>query len=295
MSSAISTKEGRVRLKPDATGTHDQPDRGDRRSRPADAGLQTDHGLQPWQFFVLAALGLATAATFMVRGQGVIPIVMLSVLMGTTAIAGFAALRLVRPLVAEDEDHTPMVGDRTRAALEREKMLALRAIKELDFDRAMGKLSESDWKEMSGRLRSRAARLIRQLDAGAYYREQIERDVAKRLTSAGDARLKPSRSDDHARLKPSRSDDDSRLKASRSDEDARLKPARAEDDVRLKASPSDDDARLKPSRSDDRRPKESHADDIGSANASAERACLACATANDADARFCKNCGTKLL
>ena len=34
---------------------------------------------------------------------------------------------------------------------------------------------------MSGRLRARAARLMRQLDAGAGYREQIERDLAKRL------------------------------------------------------------------------------------------------------------------
>jgi hypothetical protein len=71
-------------------------------------------------------------------------------------------------------------------------MLALRAIKELEVDRAMGKLSEDDFKEMAGRLRARAARLIRQLDAGAGYREQIERDLAKKLE--GDARLKPSRS-----------------------------------------------------------------------------------------------------
>jgi hypothetical protein len=45
----------------------------------------------------------------------------------------------------------------------------------------MGKLSEADWQEMSGRLRARAAGLIRQLDAGAGYRDQIERDLAKRL------------------------------------------------------------------------------------------------------------------
>ena len=78
-----------------------------------------------------------------------------------------------------------MVGQRTRASLEREKMLALRAIKELEFDRAMGKLSEADWNEMSGRLRARAARLIRQLDAGANYREQIERDLASGSNSSG--------------------------------------------------------------------------------------------------------------
>ena len=45
----------------------------------------------------------------------------------------------------------------------------------------MGKLSDADWQEMSGRLRARAAGLIRQLDAGAGYRDQIESDLAKRL------------------------------------------------------------------------------------------------------------------
>ena len=224
MSSGTLTKEARVRLKPATTEARV-------RLKPATTRgqqVRDEGGLQPWQFFVLAALGLATAVTFMVRGQGLIPIVMLSVLMGTTAIAGFAALRLVRPLVAEDEDPTPMIGDRTRAALEREKMLALRAIKELDFDRAMGKLSDSDWKDMSGRLRARAARLIRQLDAGSHYREQIERDVAKRLAHADD-----------------------RLKVSRPDNN-------------------------------------------DSAKTSAERVCLVCNTTNDADARFCKDCGQKL-
>jgi hypothetical protein len=137
--------------------------------------------LQPWQFFVLAALGCATAATFLARGQGVIAVVLLGVLMAATAIVGLAALRAVRPLVSAAEDRTVMIGERTRAALEREKMLALRSIKELEFDRAMGKVSDSDFDEMSTRLRSRASRLMRQLDAGAGYREQIERDLATRL------------------------------------------------------------------------------------------------------------------
>src|SRR6185295_12953390 len=92
-----------------------------------------------------------------------------------------AALRTLRPLVTAEEDRTAMFGHRTRAALEREKMLALRAIKELEFDRAMGKVSDTDWQEMSGRLRTRATRLMRQLDAGVGYRAQIERDLAKRL------------------------------------------------------------------------------------------------------------------
>ena len=142
----------------------------------------TDSGLQAWQFFVLAGLACATVATLMARGQSVASIVLLTVLMGATALVGLAALRAVRPLVSGEDDRTAMVGHRTRVALEREKALVLRTIKELEFDRAMGKLSDHDFQEMAGRLRARAARLMRQLDAGGGYRERIEQDLAKRLS-----------------------------------------------------------------------------------------------------------------
>ena len=138
-------------------------------------------GLRPWQFFVLAALACATALTFLLRGQGVTVVVLMSIVMGATALVGIAALRAIRPLVTSHQDRTPMIGARTRVALEREKMLALRAIKELEFDRAMGKVSDEDFRVMSGRLRARAGRLMRQLEASAGYRERVERDLAKRL------------------------------------------------------------------------------------------------------------------
>src|SRR5262245_66568644 len=112
--------------------------------------------------------------------------------MATAAIIGLAALRAFQPLVSADAERVEMVGQRTRAALEREKLLTLRTIKELEFDRAMGKLSDADWQDMSGRLRARAARLMKQLDAASGYRDQIEKDLAKRLGDSG-ARLKPSR------------------------------------------------------------------------------------------------------
>ena len=150
MSSGTSTE---VRLKPDTT-------REDR----------ANESLQPWQFFVLAALGCATAVTYVARGQGFTSVILLSILMATAGLVGVAALRALRPLVSPGEDRTAMVGPRTKAALEREKLMALRAIKELEFDRAMGKLSDADWHEMTGRLRGRAARLMRQLDAGSGYR-----------------------------------------------------------------------------------------------------------------------------
>src|SRR5260221_4321139 len=158
MSSAISTDKGQVK---------------------GDAAV--GGGLEAWQFFLLAALGCATAVTFMARGQGPTAIILLSVLMGAAALVGYAALRTVRPLVSPEDDRAVMVGQRTRAALESEKLLALRSIKELEFDRAMGRLSEDDFREMSGRLRARAARLIKDLDAGAGYRDRIEKDLVKRM------------------------------------------------------------------------------------------------------------------
>ena len=42
-------------------------------------------------------------------------------------------------------------------------------------------MSEKDFTEMSGRLRARAARIIRQLDANGTYRERIEQEIAKRV------------------------------------------------------------------------------------------------------------------
>src|SRR5207245_8952118 len=96
-------------------------------------------------YFCLAALACATAVTFLVRAQGLIPVLLLTVLMGTAALVGIAALRTIRPLVSGEDDRTQMIGERTRSALEREKMLALRAIKDLEFDRAMGKSAEDDF------------------------------------------------------------------------------------------------------------------------------------------------------
>ena len=178
MSSETSTE--RVRFTPDPTKA-DSPK----------VPLQAGESLQPWQLFVLAALGCATAVTFIARGQGPIKVVLFAVLMASAALVGIAALRALRPLVSPDEDRTSMIGHRTRAALEREKMLALRSIKELEFDRAMDKVSEADWQEMSSRLRARATRLMRQLDAGSGYREQIERDLARRVGQKVAAKTAP--------------------------------------------------------------------------------------------------------
>ena len=153
---------------------------------PVGADLQVGpdaDALQPWQLFTLAGLAGATVVVFMSRGQSSpAAIIFLSLTIFAAAAVGIAAWRTFAPVAAEDEPvGGTVVGGRTRAALEREKALALRSIKELEFDRAMGKVSDKDFAEMSARLRARAARLIRQLDAGTGYREQIEQELAKRV------------------------------------------------------------------------------------------------------------------
>jgi len=179
---------------------------------------------QPWQLFTLAGLLGATVVVFMSQGQTPAGVILLSLTIFAAALVGFAAWRTFAPLADSDDATGPQVlGGRTRAALEREKALALRAIKDLEFDHQMGKVSDKDFQEMAVRLRGRAAGLLHQLDAGAGYREAIDKEIEKRVGRTSSGSPGPT---DKARL--------------------------------------------------------------------TTRACPSCATANDADARFCKHCGAAL-
>ncbi len=139
---------------------------------------------QPWQFFALSGLAAATALVFLAVFVWHVDrpaAILLSLIVAAAAFAGYTAWRTAAPLAGDEGASTPVsVGGRTRAVLEREKLLTLRAIKDLEFDRAMGKVSEIDFAEMTGRLRSRAVGLIRQLDSTVSYRDAIDREVARR-------------------------------------------------------------------------------------------------------------------
>jgi hypothetical protein len=151
---------------------------------------------EPWQLFTLAGLIGATIAVFMARGESPAAVIMISLTVFAAAAVGIAALRTFLPLTQKSATFGPrLLGGRTRAALEREKTLVLRSIKELEFDRAMGKVSEKDFADMGARLRARATRLMRQLDAGAGYRSEIEKEITKRIGDAPPA----AGSQEHAR------------------------------------------------------------------------------------------------
>lgn len=143
--------------------------------------------LQPWQFFLLGGMLAATATVIVATGQSPANIIILSLTVVAVSFVGLGAYRALAPLVSADVEMPTLIGGRTRIALEREKAMVLRSLKELEFDFAMGKMSQADFDEMSGRLRRRAVGLIRQLDARGGYREQIAREVQSRISSAAGA------------------------------------------------------------------------------------------------------------
>ena len=137
--------------------------------------------LQPWQFFLLGGMLAATATVIVATGQSPANIIILSLTVVAVSFVGLGAYRILLPLVAAEVHPPTTIAGRTRAAMEREKTLVLRSIKELEFDFAMGKVAKADFDEMSLRLRSRAVRLIKQLDAGGGYKEQIAKEIEQRL------------------------------------------------------------------------------------------------------------------
>jgi hypothetical protein len=144
---------------------------------------------RPWHFFVVVALAAATVAVMLSRRTTPEHLILLSLTIFAAGAASVAIYLTVLPIFGGDRMlRGRPLGERSRAALEAEKLLALRAIKELEFDRAMGKVSDEDFADMSQRLRARAMRVLQQLDdTGAAQRDRIERELADRLGPRRDA------------------------------------------------------------------------------------------------------------
>ena len=143
-----------------------------------------------WHLFVLMSLLAASVAVLVARQNSPENLLLLSLTIGAAGAAGFGLYRVLAPFASSEVDLIGQpLSDRLRADLEREKMLALRSIKELEFDRAMGKVSNQDFDEMSSRLRARAMGLMLQLDEGrSPYRDAIERELQSRIASDRDAK-----------------------------------------------------------------------------------------------------------
>ena len=118
---------------------------------------------QPWQFYILLAMLGATAAVIVSRNTHPVALLLISAAVVCAGLVGVAFHRALAGLFGQSPP--PRVPtDRARGLLEREKALVLRSIKELEFDRQMGKVSEADFNDIGGRLRARAMTLMQDLD-----------------------------------------------------------------------------------------------------------------------------------
>ena len=149
------------------------------------SATSTEQGFHASHFFVLVSLLAATVAVVLARPSAPEHLILISLTIGAAGISGLAFYRMLAPLVAPRSARELELSESMRLDLEREKALTLRSIKELEFDRAMGKVSPQDFEEMAGRLRARAVGIMKQLDAGAaVYRTLIEKELAARVGKA---------------------------------------------------------------------------------------------------------------
>lgn len=114
-------------------------------------------------FYVMLSMIAATAAVVVARHTHPVALLLIS---AAVLAAGYTAYALHQALVglwAGPEEVAPL-NSRQRELLEQDKALVLRAIKDLEFDFGMKKVSEADYQDMLGRLRARALLLMEQLD-----------------------------------------------------------------------------------------------------------------------------------
>jgi len=116
-----------------------------------------------WHVYALLSMAAAAAAVWAARNTHPAALLLLSAAVLTAGFAALSAHRALAGFFGATRDDEPL-GERAREALLREKALVLRAIKELEFDRAMGKIGDADFGEMSTRLRARALTLMHDLE-----------------------------------------------------------------------------------------------------------------------------------
>lgn len=142
--------------------------------------------------------------------------------------------------------------------LEKEKKLLLKAIKEVEFDREMGKMSEADAEEIARLYRARAIDILKELD-GAGERDEvpastplsdvIDREVRARLVLAGVSDKRP-------KAAPAANSEPAKAASSEPAEVASSEPAEAaapvaesvsEVDAETEADPADPETDAEPS------------------------------------------------
>jgi hypothetical protein len=141
------------------------------------SGTSTSAG----QFFLLLSMVGAIAAVALARDTHPVALLLLSGAVVAAGLVGFAFHRALSGFFGGTSSPAPL-APHVAEDLERQKALALRSIKELEFDHAMGKVGEADYAELNARLRARALALMEELeDSGSRLPQARDEDSGSRL------------------------------------------------------------------------------------------------------------------
>jgi len=114
-------------------------------------------------FYVLLSMIGATVAVVVSRNTHPAALLLISAAVLASGYTAYALHRALAGLWSGAGQEEPL-GIRHREVLLQEKALVLRAIKDLEFDFGMRKVSEADYADMLERLRARALVLMQQLE-----------------------------------------------------------------------------------------------------------------------------------
>lgn len=215
---------------------------------------------------------VATAILVLAGGALIAVIAMfwgsLRTLIGETPLSGADAYALGAPPRAEEE----------------QKRAVLRALKDLEFERSVGKISEEDYRGLVTKYRAEAKRLLQLLDEDAAPgRERAEAMLQRRLRQAGlieAAEDEANKEEEDAEAKePEVEDEDDDLEEAEAPKPAEEKPAPPPEATRKKKTA--------------KKAKKAGAENMKKADAK-KADCASCGTSNEEDALFCKKCGARL-
>ncbi len=129
-----------------------------------------------WLLAVIAA-GVVSGIelAFLIAAAGVVVLVIVLMWTSVQSLTGSASLGFEEAL-----------GMGAPSKVEEQKRSVLRALKDLEFERSVGKISAEDYSELSAKYRAEAKRLMQTLDdSQGPARAQVEALLAKRLRREG--------------------------------------------------------------------------------------------------------------
>lgn len=212
---------------------------------------------------IVASLGVAVV---MSAGPALL-VLAAGILLGTIALF-WASLRTLTGDAPLPEDLEHATFDTSHDALAERKKMLLRALKDLESEKAVAKIDEQDYAELAATYRDEIKDIMRAMDTSiaphyAAAEALLEKHLAKVGLAEEAAPVETSNDDDRAEGAETSDDDEGEAEGADETED------------------SDDDA------------GESRSE-AGETASPEKRACDACGTLNDADAKFCKSCGKTL-